>query len=131
MNFNISRTPAWRWLLALFGATSSHSQVRIEEDALDVEFGPFHHRIALADVARVSVAYRKLSWWQYSIGWRTNFAGTVGLLGEAANVVQVSLLKPFKARLFPGISVTCRELFISMEAPDAFVSAVGTRLARG
>jgi hypothetical protein len=130
MDFTIARTPAWRWLLSLFGATEARSKVRLDGDALDVEFGPFHHRIGLGDVSKVSVAYRTLAWWQYSIGWRTNLAGTVALMGAAANVVQLSLARPFKARLFPGITVTCRELYISMEDPDAFVRAVGSRLAQ-
>jgi hypothetical protein len=130
MNFTISRTPTWSWLLSLFGATGARSRVRLDDDALDVEFGPFHERIALRDVARVGVAHRQLPWWQYSIGWRANLRGSVALLGEAANVVQLSLARPFRVRLFPGVRVTCRELFISLEAPDAFVRAVGTKLAR-
>lgn len=130
MDFTISRAPAWRWLLSLFGATERHSSVHLDDEALDVEFGPFHHRIPLAEVQKVTLSHRTLPWWQYSIGWRTNFGGRVALLGEAANVVQVSLRRPFKARLFPGVHVNCQELFMSMEAPDAFVSAVGTKLAR-
>lgn len=128
MEFTISRTPTWRWLLALLGATEKRAKVRLDDDSMDVEFGPFHHRIALADVSKVAV--RDLPWWQYSIGWRTNLNGSVGLLGSTSNVVQVSLSKPFKAHLFAGVRVTCRELFVSLDAPDAFVTAVGNKLGR-
>ena len=129
MTYTISRSPFWRWLLALFGATGERSQVRLHPDALDVQFGPFHERIALGELTQVAVAHRRLPWWRYSLGWRTNLVGTVALMGAPENVVRLSLARSRLVRLFPGVRVPCRELLISLEEPDAFVAAVEARLA--
>jgi hypothetical protein len=129
MTYTISRSPSWRWLLGLLGATQDRSQVRLDGDALDVWFGPFHERIALGELTGVAVAHRRLPWWKYSLGWRSNLVGTVALLGTPANVVRLSLARSRMVRLFPGVRVPCKALLISLEAPDDFVAAVEARRA--
>jgi hypothetical protein len=127
MTYTISRSPFWRWLLALFGATEGRSQVRLHPDALDVQCGPFHERIALGDLEEVAVAHRQLPWWRYSLGWRTDLLGRVALVGAPANLVRLTLASRRWVRLFPGVRVPCRELLVSLEAPDDFVRAVEAR----
>jgi hypothetical protein len=129
MDFAIARSPTWGWLLSAFGASAKRSVVRMEDDALDVEFGSFHQRISYSDIQSASVVARRLSGWRYSIGWRTNLAGTVALLGAAENVVGLELSKPFAAKLVPLFpKVSCHTLNISLEAPDAFVIALRSKL---
>ncbi len=126
--FNIKRSKAFRWLLVLFSATEARSKVRIEAEHLDVHFGPFHERIAFNDI--LTVEQVPLEWWQYSIGWRVNLKGGVGLIGDAANVVRLTLAVPFRARLVPGTRVWCRALSISLEEPERFVAAVAPLVGR-
>ncbi len=129
MDFQIARSPTWGWLLTAFGATAENSVVCIEPEVLDVRFGTFHHRIPLADIRSASVVARRLTGWRYSIGWRTDLVGTLALLGAAQNVVGLELSKPFEAKLVPLFpKVSCHTLKISMEAPDAFVIALRSRL---
>lgn len=126
MRFQIDRTPAWRWLLALFGATEARSYVDVREREVEVRFGFFHQTIPLTDIRAAEVAMRKVPWYAYSIGWRTNLMGAVGLIGAARNVVKLSLAK--SRRVFIGLPVECRELYVSMEQPDALVAALQPRL---
>ncbi|MEW6430796.1 MAG: hypothetical protein AB1730_04745 [Myxococcota bacterium] len=126
MKFQIDRTPTWRWLLALLGATEARSFVDVREREVEVRFGFFHQTIPLAEIRGAEVAMRRVPWYAYSIGWRTNFAGAVGLIGAARNVVKLSLGR--SRRVFLGLPVECRELYVSMENPDAFVAALQSRL---
>lgn len=130
MNFQISRTPTWAWLLSVFGATKANSVVTVEQDTLDVHFGFFHHRLPLTNLKSAGVVARKLPWYRYSLGWRTDFQGRIALMGEAANVVELQFSTPFEARVAPLTPmIRCHTLLISMEAPDAFVAELGRRLA--
>lgn len=129
MRFEIARTPTWRWLLAALGATASRSFVEVAEDGVDVRFGSFHQHIPYSELKSASVAMREVPWYRYSIGWRTNLRGGVGLIGAARDIVKLELTRPRRVSL-AGLPVSCRELYISMEAPDAFVAALGPRVAR-
>ncbi len=122
--FPIARSPAWKWLLALFGATADRAQVRLHPDALDVEFGPFRERLSLSEVSAVEVAFREVPWWRRSLGWRTDLVGRVALVGRSANLVRLTLEPARRVRVFPGLWARCRELLVSLEEPDAFVAAV-------
>jgi len=127
MRFQIDRTPTWSWLLSMFGATKDQSYVDVREGEVEVRFGFFRQVIPLSEIRAASVAARTLPWYQYSIGWRTNLAGRVALVGAARNLVKLELNHPRPMNI--GIPVRCRELFVSMEAPDAFVAALQPRLA--
>lgn len=126
MRFQIERTPTWRWLLSAFGATADRSYVDVREGEVEIRFGFFHQTIPLAELRAASVAMRQVPWYAYSIGWRTNLRGAVGLIGAAKNVVKLELTR--SRRVFIGLPVECRELYLSMEAPDAFVASLQPRL---
>ncbi|MBL9039041.1 MAG: PH domain-containing protein [Archangium sp.] len=122
MRFMIARSTMWRWLLWLFGATERSSFIEVTPDALDVRFGFFHQRIPRAQVRRVEVVGTP-SWYQWGIGWRTNLAGGVGLIGTTRGLVRIELTE---ARpMFIGILVRAHQLTVSMEEPERFAAAVG------
>lgn len=129
MRFEIARSPVWRWLLAGLGATERRSVVEVDDEAVDVTFGFFHQRIPFSELKGASVAMRTVPWYLYGIGWRTNLAGGVGLIGAARDIVKLELAKPRRVSI-AGLPVTCRELYISMQEPDAFVAALGPKVAR-
>ncbi len=122
MRFQISRAGPFRWLLSAFSATEARSFIAVEPDALDIRFGFFHQRVARREVKAVRVEYREVPWYRLGIGWRTNFAGRVGLIGSPKNLVLIELSRP--RRMFIGVSVVAKELLVSLDAPDQFVAAV-------
>lgn len=128
MRFQIDRTPTWSWLLAAFGATKDHSFVDVRDREVEVRFGFFHQTIPLTEIRAASVAMRTVPWYRYGIGWRTNLSGTVGLIGAARNVVKLELSRSRRVNLGLPVNVECRELYVSMEEPDAFVAALQPRL---
>ena len=61
-------------------------------------------------------------WW--AIGVHTDFRGAWLVNGSPRAIVMVELDPPARARM-AGISVTVKRLGLSLEDPDAFVSASG------
>ena len=123
MRFLMSLSPTWRWLLALLGATTERSYVDVGADGLEVRFGSFLQRIPFREVIGAMVYIRTAPWYAYSIGWRTNLRGGVALIGAPKNLVKLELRTARRVSLM-GIPTTMRELYVSLEDPDAFVQAV-------
>jgi hypothetical protein len=129
MRFQIDRTPTWSWLLAALGATKDLSFVEVRDREVEVRFGSFHETIPLSELRAASVAMRTVPWYRYGIGWRSNLNGKVGLIGAARNVVKLELSRSRRVDIgLPLMKVECRELYVSMEEPDAFVAALQPRL---
>lgn len=123
MRFPMSLSPTWRWLLAFLGGTPERSYVEIGTDGLEVRFGWFSQRIPFLEVISVAVHARTVPWYAYRIGWRTNLRGGVALVGSAENLVKLELRAARRVSLM-GIPTTMRELYVSLEDPDAFLRAV-------
>jgi len=113
-------SPLWWPLLLPFGGTSARSYVEIENGQLHVTFGwLFDQRFPLAEVEAASPSH--WPWWA-GIGWRTSFRGTVGLIGTYENIVEVRFKEPQRVRML--LPMTCRRLYLSLEEPRDFVTAL-------
>ncbi|MBI2913511.1 MAG: hypothetical protein HYY03_06285 [Chloroflexi bacterium] len=122
--FAILISPLWKPLLWPFGATADRAFADIDEQELHVRFGRlFDHHLPLDQVEGVDSTHWPL--WA-GIGWRTNFRGTVGLVGAYVNAVEVRFKEPQRVRLL--IPVPCRRLVLSLEEPHDFMAALRKRL---
>jgi hypothetical protein len=120
LRFPILISPLWRYLLLPFGATPARSFAEIKDGELHVRFGRlFDHRFPLEEVESVSLGHWPV--WA-GVGWRTNFRGSVGLIGTYVNTVEVHFKEPQRVRLL--IPVRCDRLYLSLEEPHDFISAV-------
>ena len=120
MRFPILMSPMWRPLLLPFGGTPERSYAAIEDGELHVRFGwLFDQRFPLSAVEGASPSHWSV--WA-GIGWRTNFRGTVGLIGTYVNTVEVRFREPQRVRML--LPLTCRRLYISLEEPREFIDAL-------
>jgi hypothetical protein len=117
--FPIRRSPWWRPLLLLFGATAGRSYVELAEDRLEARFGwLFRHSFPLGDIEGAA----RRSWpWLYGIGWRSNLLGVLGLIGSRAGVVEIRL----RQRRSLWVLLRFNRLAVSLEDPDRFLEALG------
>jgi hypothetical protein len=123
MKYQMAKAKVWWPLLAALGATERRSYVAIDGDALEARFGLFRRRIPLSEISASSLAMKKVPWYRYSIGWRTDFVRRVALLSAARNVVGLKLKRARWTWLL-GFPVRMGELFISMEDPEGFLKAL-------
>ena len=120
MRFPILMSPLWRPLLLPFGGTPDRSYAEIVDGELRVRFGwLFDQRFPLSAIEGASPSHWSV--WA-GIGWRTNFRGTVGLIGTYVNIVEVRFREPQRVRMV--LSFACRRLFISLEEPREFIDAL-------
>lgn len=120
MRFPILISPLWRPFLLPFGGTPERSYVELEDGTLHVRFGwLFDQRFPLSDVEGASPSHWPV--WA-GIGWRTNFRGTVGLIGTYVNIVEVRFKQPIRARLL--LPLRCERLYLSLEQPGDFAGAL-------
>ncbi len=127
MRFPIRMSPLWRPLLLPFGGTSQRSYVELEDGALHVRFGwLFDHRFPLSQVEAASPSHWPLLG---GIGWRTNFRGTVGLIGTYANVVEIRFKERQRVRML--LPTSCERLYLSLQKPHDFISALQEATAVG
>src|SRR5688572_22222105 len=118
--FAIRRSPFWRPLLVLFGATASRSYVLVEEDFVEVRFGFFHRRFARDRI--VAVRQTEARWW-YGVGWHTDLVHSLILNGSLKGMVELEVRPPELVWLL-FIPVRCSRLQVSLEDPEGFVRAV-------
>ena len=125
MRFPILMSPMWRPLLLPFGGTPERSYAAIEDGELHVRFGwLFDQRFPLSTVEGASPSHWSV--WA-GIGWRTNFRGTVGLIGTYVNIVEVRFREPQRVRMV--LPFACRRLFVSLEEPREFINALRDAVA--
>ncbi len=92
---------------------------------LHVRFGwLFDHRFPLSEVEAASPSHWPL--WG-GIGWRTNFSGTVGLIGTYVHVVEVRFKERQRVRIIRP--TPCERLYLSVEEPREFIAALGRAIA--
>ncbi len=127
MRFPILMSPLWRPLLLPFGGTSQRSYVELEDGTLRVRFGwLFDHRFPLSQVEAASPSHWPLLG---GIGWRTNFRGTVGLIGTYVNVVEIRFKERQRVRML--LPTSCERLYLSLAEPHDFIAALGQATAAG
>ena len=125
MRFPILMSPLWRPLLLPFGGTSQRSYAELEDGVLHVRFGwLFDHRFPLDQVEAASPSHWPLLG---GIGWRTNFRGTVGLIGTYVNVVEIRFKERQRLRML--LPTSCERLYISLQEPHDFIAALGEATA--
>ena len=127
MRFPILMSPLWRPLLLPFGGTSQRSYAELEDGVLHVRFGwLFDHRFPLDQVEAASPSHWPLLG---GIGWRTNFRGTVGLIGTYVNVVEIRFKERQRLRML--LPTSCERLYLSLQQPHDFIAALGEATAAG
>ncbi len=120
MRFPILMSPLWRLLLLPFGGTPERSYVELEDGTLHVRFGwLFDHRFPLSQVEAASPSHWPLLG---GIGWRTNFRGTVGLIGTYVNVVEIRFKERQRLRML--LPTSCERLYLSLQEPRDFINAL-------
>ena len=125
MRFAVLISPLWRPLLLPFGATSSRAYAEVADGQLRVRLGwLFDQRFPLDEIEAASPSHWPV--WA-GIGWRTNFRGTVGVIGTFVNIVEVRFKQPQRVRVL--LPTTCRRLYLSLEEPREFISALQTAAA--
>jgi hypothetical protein len=105
-----------------FGVTRRRAYAQVHDGELHVRFGPmFDERIPLKSIETAEVT----KWPRWAgVGPRTNFRGSVGLVGAYGDVVQLTLKEPMDVHMFV-VPVSCRRLYLSLERADAFLEAIG------
>ncbi len=121
--FAIRRSRVWLPLLLLFGGTACRSYVEISPGGVHFRFGLFDE-IAPRDEVTSAVA---ASWPLIGgIGWRLGLGWTVGLIGARGGVVRVRFAQRRRMRFF-FVPLQVREIYVSLEDPDAFLAALASR----
>jgi hypothetical protein len=120
MRFPILISPLWRPFLLPFGGTRDRSYLELENGTLRVRFGwLFDSSFAVEQVEGASPSHWPV--WA-GIGWRTNLAGTVGLVGTYVNVVELRFKAPQRVRML--LPTRCQRLYVSLEEPREFMAAL-------
>ncbi len=111
----------WRPLIVPFGGTDARSYAEITDDGqLHVRFGfLFDHTFPLASIERVGGA--RPPWWA-GIGWQTNFASSVGLLGSHDGCVEIRFREATTINV--PLPSRCERLTISLKLPREFLAAL-------
>lgn len=125
MRFPILVNSAMRVVLSPLGVSPETAYVELREDELHVCLGRlFDERYPLAAVAEVGHAEHP--WWG-GLGVRLMGDGVVAAVGSLSNVVAVRFREAQKAHVI--VVVSCQELRVSLEEPEAFVNALRSSLA--
>jgi hypothetical protein len=120
--YSIRTTPLSQFFLIPFGVSKTRSYVQIRDGELHVRFGPmFDERIPLATIEEAKTAH----WPRWAgVGPRTNFRGTVALIGAYDKTVRLTFKEPMRVHLFV-FPMKCHELYLSLEDPHGFLKAIG------
>lgn len=117
--FAMAISPVWRPALLAMGVTPKRSFVELGDETLHLSFGRFEYEFPFEAIEEVTMS----SWPLWAgVGIRTNFRGTVGLIGTYVNVVKLTFKEPQEMRFL--VKTKCRSLYFSMEEPHAFITAV-------
>ena len=124
--FQISITQLAQLFMIPFGVTRARAYARLQDGDLRLRFGPmFDERIALENIGSAEIA----RWPRWAgLGPRTNFRGSIGLVGAYGDVVKLTLKEPVGAHLFV-VPVSCSRLYLSLEHPEAFLKEISTAKA--
>jgi len=125
--YSIRTTPLSQFFLIPFGVSKTRSYAQIRDGELHVRFGPmFDERIPLANIEEAKTVH----WPRWAgVGPRTNFRGTVALVGSYDKTVRLTFKEPMRVHLFV-FPTKCHELYLSLDDPNAFLKAVGQTEAK-
>ncbi|MFH0902198.1 MAG: hypothetical protein V2A73_16320 [Pseudomonadota bacterium] len=108
----------WKPLLVLFGASRERSWVSVTASTTTIRFGLFELTLAHDELESA----KPVSWPLLGgLGWRTDFCGSVVLVGSRQGVVEIRLRNPRRIKLL-GLPVTARRIFVSLEDDQAFLA---------
>jgi hypothetical protein len=115
-------SPVWKPLLFPIRVSDERSTVSVDSDDVHVTFGMFDYHFPVDAVESARLANWPL--WA-GIGARTDFRGTVGLVGTYVNVVEITFKDAQQVRML--FRVPCKRLFVSVEDPHEFMAALRRR----
>ena len=124
VRFRIRVDPWWWPLLLISGVwPSSQCYVAVEDDLVRVRLGWLETRFLRAHVV---AAQRVHGDWRWSIGWHVVLVGTKALIvnGSWTDMVELRLDPPLVSRSLL-VPIRCACVRVSLEAPDAFLAALG------
>ena len=122
VRFPLLLSRCWRPLLLLFGGTKGRSYLEIDSEVLTARFGwLFHYRFPLGDIEDATLVERP-PWYGYSIGWRSDFVGGIGLIGAYKNLVKIRFRR--RRWVWMLLPLPCKRLVVSLEEPQAFLDAL-------
>jgi hypothetical protein len=111
--------PIWRPLLAPFGALESGSYAEVRNHGIHIHFGFLFERTFSHE--EIESASRWQPAWWHGIGYRSNLAGRISLLGSHQGVVEVRLKKRSRSwGVFP-----LKRIAISLQDPQGFLDELG------
>lgn len=123
MRYPMRLSTVFRPLLALFGGTRERSHVTLVDDGLRFRFGLFDEAFSLDAVESVEPTTVP---WIAGVGWKLG-PKTVALLGSQEGNVKIRFREPERVRFF-GFPFRAREIWVSLEDPDAFVGDLREKL---
>ena len=123
MRFAMRLDSWWQPLLWIVGVLPRNAYVAVEGDTVRVGFGVFRYdfpRASVVGARRLEGARR----WMLGIGVHGNLVNWLAINGSLAGMVEVQLAPP---RTFWVLCIPMRvsRLYLSLDAPDAFLQALG------
>ncbi len=121
MRFAISYAPPFRVLASALGMSPSQSGVTVEDDHLEIRMGwAFHARIPRGMVRLVEQPVKIPA----LLGWGVHgWAGRWAVNGSKEGAVRLVIEPATTARVL-FVSTSLRELYVSLEQPEAFAASV-------
>lgn len=100
-----------------------NSYAAIEDGTLRVRFGWFFNNTF--PLAAVGGARRERWPWVYGLGWRSNLAGFIGVVGSYSGGV-VAWFKETQrvSGIVPFLKLRCDQLMLSLQEPQEFIKAL-------
>jgi hypothetical protein len=122
MQFAISYNPIFKALATITGTGPGQSGVTVEADRIEVRMGwAFRASIPRASVRQVEQVERIPPLYGFGVhGWNGRWA----VNGSQRGAVKLTIDPPADARVL-FVPVRLRELFLSLEEPEAFVVTAG------
>jgi hypothetical protein len=122
MQFAISYNPIFKALATITGTGPGQSGVTVEADRIEVRMGwAFRASIPRASVRQVEQVDRIPPLYGFGVhGWNGRWA----VNGSQRGAVKLTIDPPADARVL-FVPVRLRELFLSLEEPEAFVVTAG------
>ncbi|HEY7062819.1 MAG TPA: hypothetical protein VII06_15185 [Chloroflexota bacterium] len=123
MRFAMRIDPWWLPGLLLVGVLPGNSYVALAGDSVRVRFGLFRYRVPRASIVAAR-RMERMRLWTLGIGIHGNLVNALAINGSVAGVVELRLAP---ARTFWVLFIPMRvsRLYLSLEAPDAFLRALG------
>lgn len=119
MDFPIRIAPLLTPLLWPFGVRGPKAVASLEDGRLRLQFGAlFDHSFPLTDIEHIS----RSSWpWWMGMGLRIGLDRKLGLIGSLQGILCIHFREPVRVQSL--VPLRCQDLYLSLEDPDAFITA--------